>query len=57
VEKKLFTGDFLIKDESTITKLPSGNRLDFLSSFKKFKNSINESIIYPGHGDVFIFEK
>ncbi|MFT4645276.1 MAG: hydroxyacylglutathione hydrolase [Planctomycetota bacterium] len=57
VEKKLFTGDFLIKNESTITKLPSGNRLDFLSSFKKFKNSINESIIYPGHGDVFIFEK
>ena len=35
VEEKLFTGDFLIKDESIITKLPSGNRFDFLSSFKK----------------------
>jgi hydroxyacylglutathione hydrolase len=57
VEKKLFTGDFLIKDESTITKLPSGNRLDFLSSFKKFKKIIDESIIFPGHGEIFSFYK
>ena len=57
VEKKLFTGDFLIKDESTITKLPSGNRLDFLSSFKKFKKIIDESIIFPGHGEIFSFDK
>jgi hydroxyacylglutathione hydrolase len=53
VEDKLFTGDFLIKGESTVTKLPSGNRLDFLSSFKKFKKIINNSIIYPGHGEIF----
>jgi hydroxyacylglutathione hydrolase len=57
VEKKLFTGDFLIKDESTITKLPSGNRLDFLSSFKKFKKIIDESIIFQGHGEIFSFDK
>lgn len=57
VEEKLFTGDFLIKNESTITKLPSGNRLDFLSSFEKFKKIINESIIYPGHGEVFNYDK
>ena len=57
VEKKLFTGDFLIKDESTITKLPSGNRLAFLSSFKKFKKIIDESIIFPGHGEIFSFDK
>lgn len=57
VEEKLFTGDFLIKDESIITKLPSGNRFDFLSSFKKFKKIIDESIIYPGHGEIFSFDK
>ena len=57
VEEKLFTGDFLIKDKSTITKLPSGNRFDFLSSFEKFKKIITESIIYPGHGDIFNFDK
>lgn len=55
VEEKLFTGDFLIKDESTVTKFPTGNRLDFLSSFEKFKGIINASIIYPGHGEIFKF--
>jgi hydroxyacylglutathione hydrolase len=42
VGEKLFTGDFLIKDESTITKLPSGNRLDFLNFFEEFKKIIDK---------------
>jgi hydroxyacylglutathione hydrolase len=57
VGEKLFTGDFLIKDESTITKLPSGNRLDFLNSFEEFKKIIDKSIIYSGHGEIFNFDK
>ncbi len=57
VDEKLFTGDFLIKGKSTITKLASGNRFDFSSSFEEYKKIINESIIYPGHGEIFTFDK
>jgi glyoxylase-like metal-dependent hydrolase (beta-lactamase superfamily II) len=57
VEEKLFTGDFLIKGEPTITKLPWGNRLDFLSSFKKFKKISINSIIYQRHGEIFNIEE
>lgn len=57
VEEKLFTGDFLIKDKSVITKFPTGNRLDFLNSFEEHKKIINRSIIYPGHGEIFNFDK
>jgi hydroxyacylglutathione hydrolase len=57
LEEKLFTGDFLINKTTTVTKLPSGNRLDFSCSFEKFKKIIYKSVIYPGHGEIFNFDE
>jgi glyoxylase-like metal-dependent hydrolase (beta-lactamase superfamily II) len=55
-ENVLFTGDTLIKDLKTVTKLPGGNiselkeSIDFIKS--KFK-SINP-MVYAGHGECFL---
>jgi hydroxyacylglutathione hydrolase len=57
IDGQLFTGDFLIKNEITITKLPHGNKHDFQASFNKYQNCIYDSIIYPGHGEVFKLKK
>jgi hydroxyacylglutathione hydrolase len=57
IDGKLFTGDFLIKNEMTVTKLPHGNKQNFLASFNKYQNFIYDSLIFPGHGDVFKFRK
>lgn len=54
IDSCLFTGDTLIKDERTVTKLPTG-------SVSKVKESLNllSSLqgkgyyVYPGHGDSF----
>ena len=57
IDGKLFTGDFLIKNEMTITKLPHGNKQDFQASFNKYQDCIYNSIILPGHGEVFKLKK
>lgn len=54
VDRFLFTGDTLIKDERTVTKLPTG-------SVEKLKQSLawletlkgQGLVVYPGHGAVF----
>ena len=54
IETNIFTGDTLIKDLRTVTKLPTG-------SIKKLKETIVQLeqykgkgyLVYPGHGDVF----
>lgn len=54
----LFTGDTLIKNKKTITKLPSGSRADLMLSLNYLdQNYSNKKIrIFPGHGDDFLFE-
>lgn len=57
IGKCLFTGDTLIKDTRTVTKLPTGSvvrlkeSLTFLSSMKG-----KEFVVYPGHGNRFAFD-
>ena len=54
IQKHLFTGDTLIKDVSTVTKLPTGSVKKLKESFEllsRFQG--NGYIVCPGHGDVF----
>ena len=57
IDDKLFTGDFLICNEKTVTKLPSGNYNEFVESFEKYKKYIVKYEIFPGHGKIFKFKK
>jgi hydroxyacylglutathione hydrolase len=57
IEDKLFTGDFLIKDEKTVTKFPTGNYNEFVDSFEKYKNYIFAHEIFPGHGITYKLNK
>ena len=50
----LFTGDTLIKDLRTVTKLPTGSVSKLRESIDLFKRFQGEGyIVYPGHGDLF----
>lgn len=50
----LFTGDTLIKDLRTVTKLPTGS-VEKLQETKKILQNLQGKgyMVYPGHGDVF----
>jgi hydroxyacylglutathione hydrolase len=59
VNEILFTGDVLIKDTKTVTKLPGGCK-------KQLKNTLSElnelfsqrnMVVYPGHGEMFGFNE
>lgn len=57
IDSFIFTGDTLIKDERTVTKLPTG-------SVNKLKESLNELSslkgnnyhVFPGHGESFLLD-
>lgn len=57
VGQSLFTGDTLIKDLRTVTKLPTGSvaklkdSLDVMATLKG-----NDFTVYPGHGDTFLLD-
>lgn len=54
-EKYIFSGDNFIPNVSTITKLPGGNKKEYEKITKVFFDNLSSgSVIYPGHGDVFI---
>lgn len=54
VDGCLFTGDTLIKDLRTVTKLPTGSLAKLQESIELFRNMQgNGYMVYPGHGDVF----
>ena len=54
VGQNLFTGDTLIKDLRTVTKLPTGSVAKLQESIDIFRNlQGNGYIVYPGHGDSF----
>lgn len=54
INNYLFTGDTLIKDEETVTKLPGGSKLKLKESLNLLNSLINsKTIIMSGHGDSF----
>lgn len=53
----LFTGDTLIKDLKTVTKLPTGSKVrlrETMALLNSMKN--NGYSVYPGHGEVFLLK-
>lgn len=50
----LFTGDTLIKDERTVTKLPTSSVAQLKESLESLKGMQGKGYaVYPGHGEVF----
>jgi len=50
----IFTGDTLFKDGKGRTDLPGGSEKDLEKSLEKLKKIIKpETIVYPGHGEIF----
>jgi hydroxyacylglutathione hydrolase len=58
INQSLFSGDLMIKGLKTITKLPTGSKKKLLSSFELLKNKFSNKnlLVYPGHGDIFLFD-
>jgi len=59
VDKNLFSGDTLIKDSKTVTKLPGGNKTKLLHSIYNLNLLFKDKqiIVFPGHGDHFTFKE
>lgn len=55
--KYLFTGDTLIKDKKTVTKLPTGSAA-YVKALVPFFNDLTgrDLIVYPGHGETFLLD-
>lgn len=54
VGQNLFTGDTLIKDLRTVTKLPTGSVTKLMETIELFRNLKGKGfMVYPGHGDLF----
>lgn len=57
IDKLLFTGDTLIYNEKTVTKLPSGGKDKLKESMKKYSDLRgNGYLVYPGHGISFLLD-
>ena len=48
----MFVGDFVFKGTIGRTDLPSGDYKDMIKSIEKIKKYPDDTILYPGHGDV-----
>jgi glyoxylase-like metal-dependent hydrolase (beta-lactamase superfamily II) len=59
IENNLFTGDTIIKNTKTVTKLPDGSKEKLIESFSLLENSLkNRKIkIYSGHGPSFYYNE
>lgn len=54
IEGYLFTGDTLIKDEKTVTKLPTGSKERLKESMMLYEQMKGKGLVVcPGHGDEF----
>lgn len=55
----LFTGDTIIKNEKTVTKLPSGNKTKLIKTITYLKTLFfaKKIIIHAGHGTSFWFDE
>lgn len=54
----LFAGDCLVEGRKIITKLPGGNKNDYLNITKPYLESFSkECVVFPGHGSVMNIEK
>lgn len=53
-ESIIFTGDSLIQDTPTITRLPESNKDVFMNVTMPFLKSLDKGmLVFPGHGEPF----
>ena len=58
VDKCLFTGDTLIKDEKTVTKLPTGSVEKLKVSISIYSGFLGKDFkVFPGHGECFLLNE
>jgi hydroxyacylglutathione hydrolase len=59
VNNNLFTGDVLIKDTKTVTKLPGGCKKQLKITLDELNElfSHRSMVVYPGHGEIFRFNE
>jgi len=54
----IFTGDSLLRDEETVTRLPSGSKKDYMEKTIPFLRTLDNNIlVLPGHGEEFILKE
>lgn len=57
VDKFLFTGDTLLKDTKTVTKLPTGSLAKLKESLQIYSQLQGHNLmVLPGHGDSFLLD-
>jgi glyoxylase-like metal-dependent hydrolase (beta-lactamase superfamily II) len=57
IGENLFTGDTLIQNNKTVTKLPGGSLEELKQTIEKFQLLKGRNLkIYPGHGDSFLLD-
>ena len=55
--KFLFTGDTMIKDLRTVTKLPTGSKMKLKATIEKYQHLQGKGfIVFAGHGDSFMLD-
>jgi hydroxyacylglutathione hydrolase len=53
----LFSGDTIIYDEKTVTKLPNSSRIELINTIERLSNFIEyPCVVLPGHGEKFTIE-
>jgi hydroxyacylglutathione hydrolase len=59
VNEILFSGDVLIKDTKTVTKLPGGSKKQLIDTLKGLNELFSQRsmVVYPGHGEIFRFNE
>ena len=58
IDSFIFTGDTLIKDECTVTKLPTGSVNKLKGSLELLLSSQGKGYyVLPGHGDCFLLDE
>ena len=55
IDGNVFTGDALLKNSPTITKLPSGNRKTQKAT-ELFLQTLHDYKAWPGHGEAFVIK-
>jgi len=57
IDKCLFTGDSLIKDIKTVTKLKTGSKEEQQKTISMLNDMKGKGLtVYPGHGDTFMLD-
>jgi hydroxyacylglutathione hydrolase len=58
IDKNLFTGDLIIDDIKTVTKLPGGSRKQLINTLTEFDKLFKgkKMTVFPGHGEIFFYD-